>query len=621
MANNVRVTELDFDTIKDNLKTYLRNQSQFTDYDFDASNLNVLLDILAYNTHYNAVLANMVSNEMFLDTALKRSSVVSLAKQINYTPQSRRSATANLTVAVSNVPSAPNFLTLEPYTQFTTIIDGTGFTFYNINSYSATPVNRTYTFTDVSVYQGRIVEQYFTVGANSSPVDRYEISNANTDTQTLQVLVQYNGVGQFDAVYTPVTDITEVNSASTVYYLQENTRGLYEIYFGDDVLGRKLNQGDIVKVRYLISDGGTANVSTNVPLSWSVNAIAGETANDRIITTVSKPAGGSERETIDSIRFRSLNNYTAQGRAVTKTDYATLISNYLPGVQSVNIWGGENNDPPQYGKTFISVKPKTGYVLTAAEKEFIVDEILKPRSVVTAQHEFVDPTLTYFNFNIDVRYSSAQTARTAAQIQTLVNDVVTEFMNTNLAKFNATFYSSQLEEQLMDIDNAILNVSVGYELVRRLPLVPNVRFTGAQNLQYPSKLHPAEIRSSHFYFNTDGVIVPTQIRDVPDESPPDYEGAGTLKTFNLNTGAVINNNLGTVNYATGKVTINSNSALTLAGYIGNINQLYIYAGVQRAKVGAVFPGYNEFFLLDDAVAETISNVANGITINVVAVNS
>ena len=134
MANNVRVTELDFDTIKDNLKTYLRNQSQFTDYDFDASNLNVLLDILAYNTHYNAVLANMVSNEMFLDTALKRSSVVSLAKQINYTPQSRRSATANLTVAVSNVPSAPNFLTLEPYTQFTTIIDGTGFTFYNINS-------------------------------------------------------------------------------------------------------------------------------------------------------------------------------------------------------------------------------------------------------------------------------------------------------------------------------------------------------------------------------------------------------------------------------------------------------------------------------------------------------
>jgi hypothetical protein len=417
-----------------------------------------------------------------------------------------------------------------------------------------------------------------------------------------------------------VSDITAVDSTSTVYYLQENTRGLYEIYFGDDVLGRKLKQGDIVKVRYLISDGDAANVSNNIPLSWSVNAIAGEAANDRTITTISKPAGGSERETLDSIRFRSLNNYTAQGRAVTKTDYATLISNYLPGVQSVNIWGGENNDPPQYGKTFISVKPKTGYVLTAAEKEFIVDEILKPRSVVTAQHEFVDPTLTYFNFTIDVRYSSAQTARTAAQIQTLVNDVVTEFMNTNLARFNANFYSSQLEEQLMDIDNAILNVNVKYDLVRRLPLVPNVRFTGAQNIQYPSKLHPAEIRSSHFYFSTDGVIVPTQIRDVPDENPPDYEGTGTLKTFNLNTGAVINNNLGTVDYATGKVTINSNSALTLAGYIGTVNQLYIYAGVQE-NVSAVFPGYNEFFLLDDAVAETVSNIANGITINVLAVNS
>ena len=620
MANNVRVTELDFDTIKDNLKTYLKSQSQFTDYDFDASNLNVLLDILAYNTHYNAVLANMVSNEMFLDTALKRSSVVSLAKQINYTPQSRRSATAKINLAVSNIPSAPNFLTLEPYTLFTTIIDGTGFNFYNIDSYSTTPVSGTYTFDNVTVYQGRILEQYFTVGANSSPADRYEISNANIDTQTMQVLVQYNGVGQFDAVYTPVSDITAVDSASTVYYLQENTRGLYEIYFGDSVLGRKLSQGDIVKVRYLISDGDAANVSNNIALSWSVNAIAGEAANDRTITTVSKPAGGSERETPDSIRFRSLNNYTAQGRAVTKTDYATLISNYLPGVQSVNIWGGENNDPPQYGKTFISVKSKTGYVLTAAEKEYIVDEILKPRSVVTAVHEFVEPTLTYFNFTVDIRYSSAQTARTAAQIQTLVNDKITEFMNTNLARFNANFYSSQLEEQLMDIDNAILNVNVKYDLVRRLPLVPNVRFTGAQSFQYPGKLHPAEIRSSHFYFNIDGVIVPTQIRDVPDENPPDYEGTGTLKTFNLNTGAVINNNLGTVNYATGKITINSNSALTLAGYIGTINQLYIYAGVQE-NISVVFPGYNEFFLLDDAMAETVSNVANGITINVLAVNS
>lgn len=620
MANNVRVTELDFDTIKDNLKTYLRDQSQFTDYDFDASNLSVLIDLLAYNTHYNAVLANMVSNEMFLDTALKRSSVVSLAKQINYTPQSRRSATANLTVAISNVPSTPNFLTLEPYTQFTTIIDGTAYTFYNISSYSTTPVNSTYTFTDVEVHQGRIIEQYFTVGANSTPANRYEISNANADTQTMQVLVQRNGVGQFDAVYTPVTDITAVDSDSTVYYVQENTRGLYEIYFGDNVLGRKLNQGDIVKVRYLISDGDAANVSTNVAVSWSLNSVAGESANDRNIITVSKPAGGAEKETIDSIRFRSLNNYTAQGRAVTKTDYSTLISNYLPGVQSVNIWGGEENDPPQYGKTFISVKPKTGYVLTTAEKEYIVDEVLKPRSVVTAIHEFVDPTLTYLNFDIDVRYSSAQTAKTAAQIQTLVNSTVTAFMNTNLNKFNANFYRSQLEEQIMDIDNAILNVNIEFKLVRRFGLIPNVRFTGAQAIQFPTKLHPAEIRSSYFYFNDIGSTVPAQIRDVPDESPPDYEGTGTLKTYNLDTGAILNNNLGTVDYGTGKITISSDSNLTIAGYLGSVNELYVYAGVQ-GNVSAVFPGYNEFLSLDDALAQTISNVENGITISVLAVNN
>jgi hypothetical protein len=436
----------------------------------------------------------------------------------------------------------------------------------------------------------------------------------------MQVLIQRNGVGQFDTLYTPVTDITAVDSDSTVYYVQENTRGLYEIYFGDDVLGQKLNQGDIVKVRYLISDGDAANVSTNVALSWSLNSIAGEGANDRTITTVSKPASGSEKETIDSIRFRSLNNYTAQGRAVTKTDYSTLISNYLPGIQSVNIWGGEENNPPQYGKTFISVKPKTGYVLTTAEKEYIINQVLKPRSIVTSVHEFVDPTLTYLNFDINVRYSSAQTAKTAAQIQTLVNDAVVSFMNTNLNQFNANFYRSQLEELIMDIDNAILNVNIEFKLLRRFGLIPNVRFTGAQTIQFPTKLHPAEIRSSYFYFNNSGSIVPAQIRDVPDESPPDYEGTGTLKTYNLDNGAIVDDNLGTVDYGTGTVTINSNSVLTVAGYLGTVNELYVYAGVQ-GSVSAVFPSYNEFITLDDALAETICNVENGINISVLAVNN
>lgn len=620
MANNVRVTELDFDTIKSNIKDYLKSQNQFTDYDFDASNLSVLLDVLAYNTHYNAVLANMVSNEMFLDTALKRSSVVSLAKQINYVPQSRRSATAKVDVTLANVPGTPNFLTLEPFTQFSTSIDNTTYNFYNIDSYSTTPINGEYVFNSVKIYQGRILEQYYTVSSDPSPAERYEISNANVDTQTMQVMVQYNGVGQFSDVFTKVTDITTVDADSKVYFLQENAQGLYEIYFGDDIFGKKLSPGDIVKVRYLISDGDDANVSTNVAVNWYTNTIAGEDTNDRTIDTISKPSGGSEKESIESVRFRSINNYAAQGRAVTKTDYATLITDNLPGIQSVNIWGGEQSDPPQYGKTFISVIPKTGYVLTEAEKEFIIDDILKPRSIVTAVHEFIDPTITYFNFIVNVKYSSARTIRTTAQIETLVNAKITEFMNTNLNRFNANFYSSQLEEQIMDLDDAILNVNIEIKLVRKLPLVPNIRFTNIQSIQLPGKLHPAEVVSSYFYFSDSGSIVPAQIRDFPDENPPDYEGTGTLKTINLNTGAILNNNLGTVNYATGKITINSNSALTLAGYLGTVGQLYIYAGLQ-GSVSELTPGYNEFFVLDDSTAETVSAIDNGVTINVVAVNS
>lgn len=619
MANNVRVTELDFDQIKTNIKNFLRNQSQFTDYDFEASNLSVLLDILAYNTHYNAILANMVSNEMFLDTAIKRSSVVSLAKQLGYMPQSRRCATALIDVELQNITGTPNFITLDPGKAFTTTIDGTAYNFYTIDSYVATPVSGVYTFSNIKLFQGRQLEFYYTVAAGSSPAQKYEIPNADIDTQTIRVAVQYAGTSSYSETYQMATDITTVDSTSQVFFLQENTRGFYEIFFGDDVIGRNLDAGDTIKISYLVTDGAEANVSNSLDVNWTTTAIAGETAGDRTISTVIKPSGGLNKEDIESIRFRSINNYTAQGRAVTKTDYAKLIQDAAPGADSVNVWGGEKNVPPVYGKTFISIKPKTGYVLTPAEKTRIINDILVPRSVITAQHEFVDPTYTYITFRIDIRYSSARTSRSAAQIQSLVDTAVRNFINTNLSKFNAIFYRSQLEEILMDVDDAILSVNVLFDLHKRIPLIPNVRLTGANTISVPAKIHPNELRSSYFYFTDENGVHAAQVRDVPDSSPPDYEGTGQLETFDLETGVIVDRP-GTVYYGKGEVVLNAAAPLTITGYLGNATQIMFYTGVQES-VGDIYPGFNEILVLDDNTADAVANIRNGITINVVAVNN
>jgi hypothetical protein len=623
-SSSVRVTELDFDQIKVNIKNYLRNQSQFTDFDFDASNLSVLLDILAYNTHYNAVLANMISNEMFLDTALKRSSVVSLAKQLSYTPKSRRAAQSTVNIAVKNISSTPLVLNLDPYFVLTSNIDGNNYSFYTTQAYSTTSVSGTYTFNNVIVYQGRKLDYYFTVGSNPGPANKYVIPNTNIDTTTLQVSVQYNGVGGYSTPYTLVTDITTVSGTDKVYYLQENTQGYYEIFFGDDAIGANVHAGDVIKITYLITDGTSGNVSTAASVSWSSSDIAGEASVDRTITTISKPSGGSEQEDIDNVRFHSLHNYAAQGRAVTDNDYASIISSEVPGAASINVWGGENNVPPKYGTTFISIKPKTGFVLTDNEKYRIINEVLKPRGIVTAQHEFVDPEYCYLSFDVDIRYSANRSNLGAGDISMLVHDTIVSFMTTNLNRFGAAFYKSQLEGQLMALDSSILSVNVSYKLQKRLPLVPNVRFNTTDTLIFPAKLHPNSIRSSYFYNvlpSSDGTgFHLAQVRDFPNQNPPDYNGTGILRVIDLDTGEVLDDNIGSVFYADGSISLVATALLVIHGYVSNNTEFFANAAVQEGE-GDVFPAYNEILTLDDSVADPTAGVDNGININVYAVNS
>lgn len=606
---NIRVTELDFDEIKDNLREYLRAQTAFTDYDFEGSNLSVLMDLLAYNTHYNAVLANMVSNEMFLDSAIKRSSVASLAKHLRYTPRSARSARAKIRIVLQNVPGNPIFVNLDPFTLFSTNIDGQAAEFYNRNAYTTTPVAGVYTFEEVELFQGRKLDFFFTVQAGATAATKYVIPNANIDTLTLRVQVTHNIDGTVNT-YTLMDDITEVNSTSLVYYLEENTSGQYQLNFGDGVLGRALQAGDIISIDYLVSDGAAGNISNNITPNWSFNSIAGETDQNRSATTLSKPQGGAAAEDVDSIRFNSIRRYTTQGRAVTATDYAALISAELPSAQSVNIWGGENSIPPKYGTVFISIKPRTGYVLTDVDKDHIINNVLKPRALVTTTHEFIDPVYTYVSPYIVATYDPARTTKTSAALTTQINTLVGQFFETNLQQFNAAFYSSQLSEQLMDIDDAIVSVNLITTLQKRLNVAAGRQFSG--RIYWPARIHPGEMRSNFWvWVDPDNAIVHTlTLRDFPDTMPPDENGTGTLRAVDAISGETILGNIGSINYGTGEMNI---IALPVTGYIGIASDIRIRAEIQDNSQDIV-PGYNEILTQDDTIADVVSNQVNGITI-------
>jgi hypothetical protein len=606
---NTRVTELDFDQIKVNLKEFLRNQSQFTDYDFEGSNLSVLIDLLAYNTHYNAVLSNMISNEMFLDSAIKRSSVASLAKHLRYTPRSVRSATAKIRVTLTDVPGNPIFVTLEPFTVFNTIVDGLSLTFYNRDAYTTTPQTGAYVFDEVTLYQGRKLEFFYTVAVGADSSTKYVIPNTNVDTSSIRVQVTAASDGSV-RTYTLMNDITQARSDSTVYYLEENTDGLYQIFFGDGILGRKLEAGDNISIQYLISDGAAGNISNNLAVNWTFNSIAGESGVNRSALTLSKPSGGANSEGVEDIKFNAINRYTTQGRAVTMTDYAAIITTELAGAQSVNVWGGENNVPPDYGSVYISIKPRTGYIITDLEKDRIVKEVLRPRSLVTATHKFVEPVFTYLSPNITLTYDLNRTNKSAAALTDQANTLVNEFFNTNLQRFNAAFYYSQLVEQLMDLDDAIVSANVILTLQKRLAIEAGRSFSGIQ--QWPGKIEPGSI-TSNFWVYIDpitAVLNTLRLRDSPDRMPPNPEGTGTLQLVDAVTNALVFNNIGTINYGTGVMNITN---LPVTGYVGAATDVRIRAQTQDSSRD-IEPGYNEILTQDDTRADVISNQTNGITI-------
>ena len=474
----LNVTSLDFDQIKVNLKNFLRAQPELADYDFEGSALGTIIDVLAYNTFYNSFNANVNMNEIFLDTAQIRNNVVSHAKSLGYVPRSITSAFAEIDVVINGPAGTPPSLNMPRGTTFSSTIDGQNFTFVNLEAQTIVPVGGVYKFPAVKVNQGTIRTQSFIVD-NTSTAQKYTIPDANIDTATLVVKVKTNSTSTDFEIYTLVTNIVDVSGTTNAYFLQEGIDGQFEIYFGDDVFGRRLVAGNIVEIEYLITDGAASNNATAFKLTGNVS---GNTSAS--VTLVSKSGGGSAAETTDSIKFNAPLSFLSQNRVVTADDYKAIVKNNYTNTESISVWGGEEQAVPEYGKVFLSIKPKNAQVLSDSEKQFIKDSILKTKNLVSITPEIVDPDFTFIKLEVFFKYDPNLTSLTAGELKNAVIATITNYNDTNLKKFDGVFRSSQVTTAIDATNPSILNTIMRVNVQKRL--VPTVGTALKYDLSFSS---------------------------------------------------------------------------------------------------------------------------------------
>lgn len=447
MASRLKVTDLDFDTIKTNLKQFLNQQSEFSDYNFDGSSLSVLIDLLAYNTHYNAYYLNMIANEAFLDTALLRDSVVSHAKLLAYTPGSRTAPIAFVNIEIDTDNTFIDTLVLPRGTKFSSEIVGDfNYNFVTIQNYTVTKSNTSYVFENVELYEGIINNINFVQNNITNPNQIFILPEKNIDTRTIKVTVKENPPSTDEQIYILSKDILDLNSSSRAFFLQEGRSGFYEIFFGDDFISKKLPDGSIVSVSYLVTNGTAANKANSFV---SLQTIGGY--SDILVSSVSAAAGGSEKESVQSIKFSAPQRYATQNRLVTAKDYSSYLKSVYPGIQSISVWGGEEQTPVVYNKTFISIKLKDGYYISEVEKNRIIEDIIKPKAIITTEAEIVDPDYLYILIHGKVKYDPSKTNLSSFDLKNKVASAITLYNDTYLETFNSRYIQSRLQD---DIDNA-----------------------------------------------------------------------------------------------------------------------------------------------------------------------
>ena len=558
-SNKLVVSDLDFDNIKSNLKAFLQDQPEFSDYNFEGSGFAVLLDVLAYNTHYLGFNANMLANEVYLDSADIRKNIVSLAKMLGYTPSSVRAPSANISIVVNNATGSS--LTMDKGTTFTSTVDGTTYQFVTNQESTITPLDGVYRFSDISIYEGTLVTYRYTV--DSTDVDqKFIIPSVNADTSTLKVTVQNSSVDATSSVYTLATGVRSLNNTSKVYFLQETDTGKFQIYFGDGVLGRKLSDGNIVILEYVVTNKEEANGAATFTLSSSIDGFSNVS-----ITTNSVAQGGSEAESKESIRFNAPLQYAAQDRAVTATDYETLVRSLYPNALSISAWGGEEDETPIYGVVKISIKAASGSTLTNQTKTEIVNS-LRQYNIASVRPVIVDPETVSVILNSTVRFDSKLTTKTAATIKSEVISSLTNYNTNILQRFDGIFRYSKVTGLIDDADASIVS-NITTVRVRK-SFTPILNTSTRYDVYFRNAFY-----NPHTGHNADmgGILSSSgfKIDGNNNEMFLDDDGSGNIRRYYFDGGVRVyaNNTQGTVNYTTGQVTLNSLNITSISNIRGS----------------------------------------------------
>ena len=595
MANNqkLEITGLDFDVVKDNLKTYMKNQTQFLDYDFEGSGMNALLDVLAYNTHYLGFHANMLANEMFIDSAQLRSSVVGHAKTLGYEPRSVRAPRAEVNITLND--TALGTATMNAGTAFTSTINNVEYRFVTTAAHTATQTGTGLFFTSIPIFEGTYVTTRYTVDS-SNLNQRFLLTDNKSDTTTLTVKVQNSSSDSTTVTYTKATDITQLTGTSAVYYLQEVEDGLFEVYFGDGVVSKAVLDGNIVILQYVVSNVAEANGAFLFSNTGAIN-----TVTDVTVTTVAAASGGAEAESIQSIKLSAPLDYASQGRCVTANDYKVYVQKFYPQATAIQVFGGENGsfdsslgvvDTPEYGKVFISVRNNLGTNLTTEEKTSLVSS-LAPYTVASITPVVVDPDFIYLFLTASFKFNSLITTKTKDTLVTEVTDALTNFNSTELVKFDAVFRHSQLLRKLGDVDESITSVTVLPRLVKYF--TPTLNSAKSYNLYFNNALY-----NPHSGHNSDagGILSSTgfKISGETNEQFFDDDGQGNLRTYYLTGGTrnYTNSTAGTVNYKTGAVTISSVNLTSISDVGGS--------AVTKIRIN-VLPNANDIVALRNQILE------------------
>ena len=555
-SNKITITDLEFDGIKSNLKSYLSSQNQFLDYDFEGSGMNVLLDVLAYNTHYMGYYANMVANEMFLDSASLRESVVSHAKHLNVIPNSVTAPKALLDMTFTPTGS-PLSLTIAKNTKFKTTISGTSYTFTTTATKTMYPSGGVYHVPNLPIKEGKILNKSYTVNL-ADTTQRFIIPNANVDTSTISVQVQNSSSDTTVVTWTDGNslDVTTITSNQKVYFLQEVEEGKYEIIFGDGAVGKQLADGNIIFIEYLVTKGVEANKASTFT---AVGSVAGLTSANYTLTTSSAAAGGAATESINSLKNNAPKLYQAQKRATTKDDYKSILLGERTDIESLTVYGGEDASPPVYGKVYIAIKPTGNTSYSSATKDDIKSTILKKTNVVTVIPELVDPIYYYVLVDTTINYDPVTLLTNEDTLKSAVNTSISNYFTNDLQKFDQKFRYSTLTKNIDNTNSSVRNskTSIKYQL-RIAPVTLGV--TSTYTLEFNTSLTKGTVASTAF-IASDGYTY-----TLVDDSAGSVKLARSTYTttavtvdvpttyMTLVSGSEI---LGTIDYTTGKVILNS----------------------------------------------------------------